>query len=368
MSMKDIYIKHRNGYCYFTHEGIKLYLLTLTQFFVDCKIITDKTIKDNLRELKGYCEWNEYYGFHQFKYIHYQVMGTKSIHNPNESFGFDLIKEQYLKIFHVNELIHSLIDALKTVEKQINSLTNSQFSKYLTDGIKRDYLSKKKEYYINKFYKKYEKELFAYALRDRVNGCVEEVMNKIEKDYPNLSVIKCHSHYKKVLDSHLDDVINSWQEVLTLEGEPKEVEGNSATDHFKQSLAYALFCENHYNNTGYLYQFGSSLVPIHQARLFSSEKQAQAYISKNKLDAAIVEVDLKFMKVLKVVGKVDTTNLDAVVAYQEKEHIEKMETAQSLAKKLLSYVEGNEVLTMELEKLLAPKEVKVDTVKTKRKI
>lgn len=78
-------------------------------------------------------------------------------------------------------------------------------------------------------------------------------------------------------------------------------------------------------------------------------------MKKYGLNGVVVEIDVNFMKIVNHVGSsIDLRHLDTVVAHQEKTQLENRDTAQSLAAKLLDFVQDNDTLVKQLKEIIEP--------------
>lgn len=365
--MQNYFIKHSNGgYCYFRNEEHMMTFISFLDYLVEQNIIQDSTTLENLAKLKSFCEHYDYYNILTLR--NYSVYDSKSINDDTDDDSFENIQKDYLKLVQINELVHNLTSVLKKHKQVVINITNADFKKYLYDSAKDHYIARKEQYYSNKYNKELSVQNMGYYARiTEVEKKVASIIEKLNKEYDLTPVVKTHPEYKKPFDINFDELLTKWQEILNEKGEPREIEGNTATDHFQKCTNYAIFTEDSEKQTGYWYQSRCILVPINEARLFTSKEAAQDQMKKYKLKGAIVEIDVNFNKVVSTIGNVDLSHLDTVVAHQEKEHIEQMDTKESLTQKLLALIDNNDPLKTQLENLLIPQEVAV-VAKQRKKI
>lgn len=347
--MNDTYIKHPNGgYCYFHYEKKELSFLSLVDYFIKKGVITDEKIRSDFLKMKVLCKNSE------FNYVYYSVYSQKSIHNKNRDYPFDLIEKNYQKILKTHELAKSLIQVLMGLKKEIKAITNLEFEEYLPT--KKRVFDEKEYYFDNKFEREAKKikGLGYYAVREYVKDKTRSALEQFKNDYDGLSVITCHKEFYSSLKLNLEDLVLYWEEVLDEHGKPIQIEHNSALDHFQHSTSYAIFYEK-YNTTGYWYQKDYGLMSIREAKLFATQAAALDQMKKYNLNGVVVEIDVNFMKIVNHVGSsIDLRHLDTVIAHQEKTQLENRDTAQSLAAKLLDFVQDNDTLVKQLKEIIEP--------------
>lgn len=369
--MQNYFIKHPDGgFCYFNEHTYNLHFLTFLDYLINKNMIQDSSVIETLNKVKSFCKYDKGYKFFYIPIKTYEVDDIKTIQEESPEHSFEQIKASYLKLVEVNHLLNDLSKVMALHEKIISTITNKDFEAYVPIDVKKEYFSKKEKYYTSKAKKEYrgnENNKLTYNEYYKwIENKVQTFLKPLEEGYDTTPVIKTHADYKKPFNVTFDDLVESWQEVLDSNGNPHQIEANSAIEHFQQSKNYAVFCENSNNEQGYCAQGTILLVPINEAQLFISEQDAQEYIDLLNIQGAIVEVDVNFTKIVKTIGKVDLSNLDTVVAHQEKEHIEQMETKESLAQKLLNFMDDDDPMKSQLEQILTKKEVQI--AKPRKKI
>lgn len=353
--MQSSYITHPEGYCYLNETNEELNFINLIDYFIKKGFIKDRHIQEQVKKLKSFCQHDKDHKKWHFSFIDYSVYSSKSIHEFDEK-TFDEIAKNFETLKEVEQLSKNLIEVLstKSMKEAMKNLTNEEFKSYLNEYQAREFFDKKEVILRKKISEEQNISMYSAALYREVDA----LMKPIRQEYFLMPVMKCHTDYKKALKTNLTSVVEHWGEVLNEDGRPKNVETNSATEHFKEATSYAIFCEN-YSGVGYWFQKSFSLVPLKEARLFESEKDALSEMERHKLKGAIVAVNVKFINITQTIGKIDLSDLEVVVAHQEKEHIEQMDTIESLANKLLALTQNQEkykTLTQNLNQILAPSE------------
>lgn len=362
--MNNLYIKHPEGYCFLEKKTQTLYFLSLMDYLVKHNSITDESIVASFKKMKELFYDVQNNSF-TFSYIDYVVSAQKSFSNTKDIISLGEVEESYATVTTLHSLSTHVIDYLTSLDKKIKAITNIAFKDYLDILAEKKYYDKKEDALTKNFYNQ------GHDYFD-CKKATEVEMLKIKKEYPNASVVKTHTEYKKALKFNLQELIDKWKLVLDENGHVKSSETNSATDHFKKSVSYAIFCEVA-GSTGYFQSKAWGMAKIsslNEAKMFYSIDDAKVEMNKCSLRGAIVSVDVNFKEVVHQVGNIDLSHLETVVAYQEKEKIEYSidnTDAKALAKQLLSLVSHNEGLSDELNKLLVEKE-ESNQKKIKRKI
>jgi hypothetical protein len=364
--MNNLYIKHPSGYCYLSKNNKELYFLSFINYFIEKKMITDENIIAQCDEIKKLCHYNNVLKVFMFNYIDYWVEAQKSIRNNNNNITFEHVEKNYHNLVKCHELSTSLISHLKTMDKEIKAITNLEFDAYLDSKEARGAFFDKKERYF--FDKLNNEDTLNYWEKNKKVG---ELLSVVKQEYPNMTVMKTQTDFKSALKFNLQELVDKWEMVLSKQGRILQTETNSATDHFKKSLSYAIFCEVG-SNTGYFQQklWGSlKISALNNAKIFTSIDEAKDEMKKNSLKGAIVAIDVNFKEIVHQVGKINLSDLETVVAYHEKEMLEDKKDAKTLAKELLALISDNENLSSlneELEKMVNTE--LVEPKKIKRKI
>ena len=368
--MQKFYIKSGESYCVLEEKKVDMGLISLVQYMVDNGYTTDKKIKGALEIALSFTQPMS--GKSLVKFIAFRKTSTKNASHITDKYSLSEVAENFKKLGIFQQAVNTLESFCKKEKIYISSIKTEEFKDYFT----YDYFC---DSYANNYaYNKMKEINFTYSCNYETRKQYEQKNNEFKsegKEKFTQCLIVDTLRMDTFIYNHFKTSYAAWKKVLQDDGTPHVIEDDGFVQRFNEKEGYAIFLPEGHDgkNFGFFASAHTNLTDINQAKLFQNLSQANRYVpSTGRSDLAIVKVNVKFVEIVRYIGNIDTSALDAARAAQEKAYLDSLMSdeneVQSLAKKLLvACGEKHQKLKDELNQLIDEKE-EVIVAKKKNKI
>lgn len=326
MNQKTQYsIKKGNNYALPFLYKKDLVIISLFDYLMANGLIQNQKIIDVANQIKSLCTTCN--GSYYFSFIHLNIQ-KKPL--AKDTYSLEEVEESYPQILAFQKLFKVLLKEVSKHSAVIHQVTNHMMQKYFNFELINQALIE-----------------FPWALNQEQ-----------QKNYFNLNFLKSNYFY---FDNPFNDpfkpILNVWKGVLNEQGKINSIESIEPDVPYFKETVYVLYGTHRWRKNGkngYMQNQHNDVGGLSNARFYQTVESAKK--QNHMQNPIIVEAKIVFNRIAYKDEGSDTTELDAFIATEEKEKLERQETKETLAQKLLELVGENESLKLELEKLLSQKE------------
>jgi hypothetical protein len=345
--MNKSFIKHPYNHQYVSLYSNRKKMLLLN--VVDCLSIADEKIQDIVNQIKKQCSIkSQYSNQNMTHHFIYEMSLTFPIFKKDAYFDefstydiFEKAQKYYHQMMELSELTEKLLVKLKPYEAEMFNLTWEQLSKHI------------------------EKSSLWFETKNKEN-------NQVEKK----------TFIKKLLNNEFQGIVYQWREVLDENGNALLFETYDENKEYTDSQNYVLFIEPE-NETfeGYFYidrndSHTYHITTLDKATLFFNIDEIKKYeyiLEDRNWCGTICEVNVELKRKVEHINhetNKQSSSIDRVLSFKEKEQLEKMNTQSELIEELMLTLddEQDSLLKAQLQTLLNKKDAKNTQSRVARKI
>jgi hypothetical protein len=329
----QVFIKKDNLYAVPYFNKMPMPILSLVHYLIDEKKIDSPLIIDIFKQASALCQRE--LGLYVFPFIH---LALDKKPNQQMEFQLDEIESSYQNILTFYSLYKVLLKEVNLHYLLISKLRNHQ----LRDYFDLDSIKNKMSMYSWQF-KKQQLDNFDNILFNDV----------------------AYLYFDKIFADEMKPVLKIWKAVTSKEGKILNTEQVDIDVPYFNESVYLVYGKNRQGVSGYATGW-DQVGKMSEARLYQSIDTAnkQRHIG----NPTIVQASIIFKKIALKNETSESSRLDGFIASEEKKKLDNEDTPLTLAQKLLEYVQDNEVLKSELEKIIHSKRSKETEGKKRSKI